>query len=54
MNRGAYLVLAVVVIFFATIINYSLVGETQNPPRSHGSGGGSTIFIPGGGTGWHK
>lgn len=54
MQRGAYFVMASILIFIVTVINYSMTDERtgSGSSRSHG---GTTIFIPGGGSsGWHK
>lgn len=55
MQRGAFVVVSLIVIFFVTVINYSLTGDSAAGSRTHG---GTTIFLPGSGSGsssgWHK
>lgn len=52
MKSRTYLIIAIILIHIATAINYSMVEDFGSGTRSHSDGG--TIFIPSGGSGWHK
>ncbi|MDO4777512.1 MAG: hypothetical protein Q4A06_08670 [Cardiobacteriaceae bacterium] len=53
MSKGAYLIVAMLLIGFGTVVNYSLV-DPQAGSRTHSGG---TVFVPSGGgfsSGSHK
>lgn len=61
MKRSSYVITALVIIWIATSINYSLTTETIGGSQSHSGSGssGGTIFFPGsfgggGSSGGHK
>lgn len=55
MNKGTYIILAIVIILIGTMVNYSMVGSSNTGTRSNTGTGTTGGFIGGGGySGGHK